>query len=57
MWANWMPTLIIPGAKIGTLRESGKIKLEFSSGFRIEQLPKTADNLIFRPLIRQLGFR
>jgi hypothetical protein len=33
------------GAKIGTIRESGKIKLEFSGGFRIEQLPKTADNL------------
>lgn len=33
------------GAKIGTLRESGKIKLDFSGGFRIEQLPKTADNL------------
>jgi hypothetical protein len=33
------------GAKIGTLRESGKIKLDFSGGFRIEQLPKTADNV------------
>ncbi|GAB2570493.1 hypothetical protein [Spirosoma areae] len=33
------------GAKIGTLRESGRIKLDFSGGFRIEQLPKTADNV------------
>lgn len=33
------------GAKIGTLRESGKIKLEFSSGFRIDQLAKSADNV------------
>lgn len=33
------------GAQIGTLRESGKIKLGFSGGFRIEQLPKTADNV------------
>ena len=33
------------GAKIGTLRESGKIKLDFSGGFRIEQLSKTADNV------------
>ncbi|MBD2704004.1 DUF4097 family beta strand repeat protein [Spirosoma sp. BT702] len=33
------------GAKIGTLRESGKIKLEFSGGFRIEQLPKTVENV------------
>lgn len=33
------------GAKIGTLRESGKIKLGFSSGFRIEQMPKTVDNV------------
>ena len=33
------------GAKIGTLRESGKIKLDFSGGFRIDQLPKTADNI------------
>lgn len=33
------------GAQIGTLRESGKIRLSFSGGFRIEQLPKTADNL------------
>lgn len=33
------------GATIGTLRESGRIKLSFSGGFRIEQMPKTADNL------------
>jgi hypothetical protein len=33
------------GAKIGTLRESGKIKVEFSGGFRIDQLLKTADNV------------
>ena len=33
------------GAKIGTLRESGRIKLDFSGGFRIEQLPKTVDNV------------
>lgn len=33
------------GATIGTLRESGQIKLSFSGGFRIEQLPKTADNV------------
>jgi len=33
------------GAKIGTLRESGKIKIGFSGGFRIDQLSKTADNL------------
>lgn len=33
------------GAKIGTVRESGKIKLDFSGGFRIEQLPKSADNI------------
>lgn len=33
------------GAQIGTLRESGTIKLSFSGGFRIEQLPKTADNV------------
>ena len=32
-------------AKIGTLRESGRIRLDFSGGFRIEQLPKTADNV------------
>ena len=30
------------GAKIGTLHESGKIKLDFSGGFRIDQLSKTA---------------
>ncbi|SFD99435.1 hypothetical protein SAMN05216167_10995 [Spirosoma endophyticum] len=33
------------GAKIGTLRESGKIKLEFSGGFRIDQLSKTVENV------------
>ncbi|MGF7218010.1 hypothetical protein GGR92_004187 [Spirosoma lacussanchae] len=33
------------GATIGTLRESGRINLSFSGGFRIEQLPKTADNV------------
>ncbi|GAB3952918.1 hypothetical protein GCM10028805_35690 [Spirosoma harenae] len=33
------------GAKIGTVRESGKIKLGFSGGFRIDQLPKTAENI------------
>lgn len=33
------------GATIGTLRESGRIKLSFSGGFRIEQMPKSADNL------------
>ncbi|MBC3783669.1 hypothetical protein [Spirosoma utsteinense] len=33
------------GATIGTLRESGRIKLSFSGGFRIDQMPKTADNL------------
>lgn len=33
------------GGKIGTLRESGKIKLEFSGGFRIEQLPRTAEDV------------
>ncbi len=33
------------GAEIGTLRESGTIKLSFSGGFRIEQLPKTAENV------------
>ncbi|WP_420147252.1 hypothetical protein [Spirosoma sp.] len=33
------------GAKIGTLRESGKIKLDFSGGFRIDQLPKSVDNV------------
>lgn len=32
------------GAKIGTLREWGKIKLDFSGGFRIDQL-KSADNV------------
>lgn len=33
------------GATIGTLRESGRIKLSFSGGFRIDQMPRTADNL------------
>ncbi len=33
------------GAKIGTLRESGKIKLDFSGGFRIEQLSNKVDNI------------
>ncbi|MBN8825015.1 MULTISPECIES: hypothetical protein [unclassified Spirosoma] len=33
------------GAKIGNLRESGKIKLSFSGGFRIDQLPKTVENV------------
>ncbi len=35
------------GAKIGTLREWGKIKLDFSGGFRIGQL-KSADNVDIR---------
>ncbi|RIV27562.1 hypothetical protein DYU11_04455 [Fibrisoma montanum] len=30
---------------IGTLRQSGRIKMSFSKGFRIEQLPKTVDDL------------
>ncbi len=33
------------GAKIGTLRQSGKIKLSFSGGFRIDQMPKSADDV------------
>lgn len=33
------------GAQIGTLRESGRIRLSFSGGFRIDQLPKSADKL------------
>ncbi len=33
------------GAKIGTLRQSGKIKLSFSGGFRIDQMPKSADEV------------
>lgn len=33
------------GAKIGTLHESGKIKLDFSGGFRIDQLTKNVDNV------------
>ena len=36
------------GAKIGTLRESGKIRLDFSNGFRIDQMPGTADNIDIR---------
>lgn len=43
------------GAKIGTLRESGKIKIEFSSGFRIDQLPKTAENLIIQAAYSSIG--
>lgn len=35
-------------AEIGTLRESGKIDVSFSGGFRIEQLPATANNLDIR---------
>lgn len=31
------------GARIGTLRETCKVKLEFSGGFRIEQLPRSAE--------------
>lgn len=33
------------GGKVGTVRESGKIRLSFASGFRIDQLPKSVDNL------------
>lgn len=33
------------GASIGTLRESGKIKLSYSDGFRISQLPQSAENV------------
>lgn len=36
------------GATIGTLRESGQIKLNFSGGFRIEQLPQTANNVFIQ---------
>ncbi|MBC7570349.1 MAG: hypothetical protein H7319_11525 [Spirosoma sp.] len=32
-------------SSIGTLRESGQIKLSFSGGFRIEQLPATANTV------------
>jgi hypothetical protein len=35
-------------AEIGTLRESGKIDVSFSGGFRIEQLPATVNNLDIR---------
>lgn len=38
------------GATIGTLRESGRIKLSFSGGFRIDQMPKTVGNLDIRAL-------
>lgn len=38
-------TISYSGAKIGTLRQAGKIKLSFSGGFRIEQMPKTADDV------------
>ncbi|WP_460976791.1 hypothetical protein [Spirosoma knui] len=31
------------GAKIGTLRESARVNLDFSGGFRIEQFTKTTD--------------
>lgn len=43
------------GAKIGTIRESGKIKIEFSNGFRIEQLPKSADNLNIQASYSSVG--
>ncbi|AUD02222.1 hypothetical protein [Spirosoma pollinicola] len=43
------------GAKIGTLRESGKIKIEFSSGFRIDQLLKSADNLNIQAAYSSVG--
>ncbi len=33
------------GAKIGTLKQSCKIRLSFSGGFRIDQLLKTADDV------------
>ena len=33
------------GGKVGTLHESGKIKLDFSGGFRIDQLLKTVNNV------------
>ena len=36
------------GAKIGTLRESGKIRLDFSGGFQIGQLLKSVDNVDIR---------
>lgn len=38
-------TISYSGAKIGTLRQSGKIKLSFSGGFRIDQMPKDADDV------------
>ncbi|MFD2932243.1 hypothetical protein [Spirosoma flavum] len=43
------------GAKIGTLRESGNIKIEFSSGFRIDQLLKTAENLTIQAAYSSIG--
>lgn len=33
------------GGRIGTLKGSGKIKLDFSGGFRIDQLLQSADNV------------
>lgn len=36
------------GARIGTLRESAKIKLDFSGGFRIEQFGKSADDVTIK---------
>jgi len=33
------------GAQIGTLKESCKVKLDFSGGFKIQQLPKSAENV------------
>ncbi|GAA4411518.1 hypothetical protein GCM10023187_37510 [Nibrella viscosa] len=33
------------GAKIGTVRQSCNIKLDFSGGFKIEQLPKSVDDV------------
>ena len=33
------------GGRIGTLKGSSKIKLNFSGGFRIDQLNESADNL------------
>lgn len=34
-----------PGTKIGTLHQSGKFNLSFSGGFRIDQMPKGADDI------------
>lgn len=33
------------GAKIGTVKQSCNLKVDFSRGFKIEQLPKSADNI------------